>query len=280
MRRPELFQFVARRRPRDEAPAHSSAKSIVNGNPLVKDRPTSYAARSGAGAAYRPSTTDPAEGTRQQAQTTWTGEVLRVGPRAEAAARDRHDVSRRPSVAAGHAHAHVRHAADRRGLRPPRPRACFRWRCGAGQRSTRPCGSSRRVPGSGSPMLREKIPNILFQMLLRASNAVGYTNYPDNVVATFVQGSGRRRGSTCSASSTRSTGCRTCAWRWKRCRKHGGICEAAICYTGDILDPKTAKVQPEVLRRSGQGAGEDGRAHPGHQGHGRPVQALRGRSCS
>ncbi len=35
--------------------------------------------------------------------------------------------------------------------------------------------------------LREKIPNILFQMLLRASNAVGYTNYPDNVVDVFVQ---------------------------------------------------------------------------------------------
>src|SRR5690606_8912915 len=35
--------------------------------------------------------------------------------------------------------------------------------------------------------LRERIPNILFQMLLRASNAVGYTNYPDNVVKTFVQ---------------------------------------------------------------------------------------------
>ena len=35
--------------------------------------------------------------------------------------------------------------------------------------------------------LREKIPNILFQMLLRGSNAVGYTNYPDNVVREFVK---------------------------------------------------------------------------------------------
>ena len=34
--------------------------------------------------------------------------------------------------------------------------------------------------------LREKIPNILFQMLLRGSNAVGYANYPDNVVREFV----------------------------------------------------------------------------------------------
>ena len=35
--------------------------------------------------------------------------------------------------------------------------------------------------------LREKIPNILFQMLIRGSNAVGYTSYPDNVVAAFVK---------------------------------------------------------------------------------------------
>ena len=35
--------------------------------------------------------------------------------------------------------------------------------------------------------LREKIPNILFQMLFRASNALGYSNYPDNVVKAFVQ---------------------------------------------------------------------------------------------
>ena len=35
-------------------------------------------------------------------------------------------------------------------------------------------------------MLRKKIPNVLFQMLLRGSNAVGYANYPDNVVRDFV----------------------------------------------------------------------------------------------
>src|SRR5262249_41639237 len=35
--------------------------------------------------------------------------------------------------------------------------------------------------------LREKIPNILFQMLLRGSNAVGYTSCPDNVVRAFIK---------------------------------------------------------------------------------------------
>ena len=73
--------------------------------------------------------------------------------------------------------------------------------------------------GSGWPTCASEIPNILFQMLLRACNAVGYTNYPDNVVRAFVQGSGRRRASTSSASSTRSTGCRTCGWRWTPCSR-------------------------------------------------------------
>ena len=41
--------------------------------------------------------------------------------------------------------------------------------------------------------LRAAMPNILLQMLLRSANAVGYTNYPDNVVRYFVQAGGRRR---------------------------------------------------------------------------------------
>ena len=40
------------------------------------------------------------------------------------------------------------------------------------------------------------------------------------------------------------------------------ICEAAICYTGDILDPKRDEVFAEVLREAGEGTGKDGRAHP------------------
>ncbi len=39
--------------------------------------------------------------------------------------------------------------------------------------------------------LRKAIPNVLFQMLLRASNAVGYKNYPDNVIHKFVQESAK-----------------------------------------------------------------------------------------
>merc|ERR1719389_1378886 len=59
--------------------------------------------------------------------------------------------------------------------------------------------------------LREAVPNVPFQMLLRGANAVGYTNYPDNVVYKFCE-QARPAASTSSGSSTRSTTSRTSSW--------------------------------------------------------------------
>ena len=56
----------------------------------------------------------------------------------------------------------------------------------------------KECPWKRLAQLREKIPNIPFQMLLRASNAVGYTNYPDNIVQEFV----REANTLCSKSAT------------------------------------------------------------------------------
>ncbi len=88
--------------------------------------------------------------------------------------------------------------------------------------------------------LREAIPNICFQMLLRASNAVGYTAYPDNVVREFI-----RRAALEGIDIFRVFD----SLNWlpnmkvpmEAVRKTGRICEAAVCYTGDILDPKRDK---------------------------------------
>jgi pyruvate carboxylase len=88
--------------------------------------------------------------------------------------------------------------------------------------------------------LRERVPNILFQMLLRAANAVGYTNYPDNVVRAFVQESARAGIDVFRIFD---------ALNWlpnmrpaiDAVREAGMIAEAAVCYTGDILDPKRTK---------------------------------------
>ena len=51
--------------------------------------------------------------------------------------------------------------------------------------------------------LRRLVPNVMFQMLVRGANAVGYTNYPDDVVSGVHRGGGGRRAWTCSGSSTR-----------------------------------------------------------------------------
>ncbi len=88
--------------------------------------------------------------------------------------------------------------------------------------------------------LREKIPNILFQMLLRASNAVGYTSYPDNVVQTFVKEAAAAGIDIFRIFDSLNwmTNMRVAV---DAVLETGAICEAAICYTGDILDPSREK---------------------------------------
>ncbi|MDB7816956.1 pyruvate carboxylase [Intestinimonas butyriciproducens] len=86
-------------------------------------------------------------------------------------------------------------------------------------------------------LLREKIPNIPFQMLLRGANAVGYTNYPDNLIRAFVKEAAR-----CGIDVFRIFD----SLNWvpgmevaiDEVLNQGKVCEASICYTGDILDPK------------------------------------------
>ena len=90
-------------------------------------------------------------------------------------------------------------------------------------------------------LLREKIPNICFQMLLRASNAVGYTNYPDNVVKEFIRHSGERGIDVFRVFDSLNWAANMKV-AMEAVRNHtDGICEAAICYTGDILDPGRTK---------------------------------------
>lgn len=88
--------------------------------------------------------------------------------------------------------------------------------------------------------MRAQVPNILFQMLLRASNAVGYTNYPDNVVRTFT-----KEAAAAGIDVFRIFD----ALNWvpnmrvamDAVLETDALCEPAICYTGDILDPNRSK---------------------------------------
>ena len=88
--------------------------------------------------------------------------------------------------------------------------------------------------------LRQKIPNILFQMLLRGANGVGYKNYPDNVIRALIK----------EASATGIDLFRIFdSLNWlkgmeiaiEEVLKQGKLAEACVCYTGDILDEKRDK---------------------------------------
>ena len=86
--------------------------------------------------------------------------------------------------------------------------------------------------------LREAVPNICLQMLLRGRNTVGYTPYPEAVTDAFVRGGGDAPASTSSGSSTRSTTSSQMRPAIDAVRETGtAVAEVALCYTGDLSDP-------------------------------------------
>ncbi|MDD1502661.1 pyruvate carboxylase [Lysinibacillus sp. CNPSo 3705] len=95
--------------------------------------------------------------------------------------------------------------------------------------------------------LREQVPNVLFQMLLRGANAVGYTNYPDNLIREFIAE---------SAASGIDVFRIFDSLNWIKgmevaidaARQSGKIAEAAICYTGDIFDETRAKYSVQYYK--------------------------------
>ena len=89
-------------------------------------------------------------------------------------------------------------------------------------------------------LIRQKAPNLLLQMLLRGANAVGYTNYPDNVIREFIKEAARSGIDVFRVFDSLN-------WipgmevAMDEVLKQDKICQATICYTGDILDPKRDK---------------------------------------
>ncbi len=88
--------------------------------------------------------------------------------------------------------------------------------------------------------LRKAVPNVLFQMLFRASNALGYTNYPDNVVKEFAK-LAAKQGMDIFRIFDSLNWLENMKVAMEAVLETDAICEAAICYTGDILDPKRDK---------------------------------------
>ena len=89
-------------------------------------------------------------------------------------------------------------------------------------------------------MIREKAPNLLLQMLIRGANAVGYTNYPDNLIREFIKEAARSGIDVFRVFDSLN-------WipgmevAMDEVLNQNKICEATVCYTGDISDPSRDK---------------------------------------
>ena len=234
---PALFEFTARR---DRATKLLTflGEVIVNGNPLVKARPP-VIRREPAPVPEFNGTQDPPPGTKQRLQklgakkfSQWildqkplllTDTTFRDAHQSLLATRLRtYDMVR---IAEAYAH----HC--------PQLFSIEMWGGATFDTSMR---FLKESPWQRLATLRQKIPNILFQMLLRASNAVGYTNYPDNVVKMFV-----KEAAAAGIDVFRIFD----ALNWvpnmrvamDAVLETGALCEPAICYTGDILNPARSK---------------------------------------
>ncbi len=234
---PELFDFP-KRRDRATKLLTYLAETIVNGNSLVKGRPRATR-RVAAPVPAVNSTASRPDGTRQK--------LLELGPEAfakwirdqkplmitDTTFRDAHQ-----SLLATRVRTH-----DLLQIAEAYSRLCpdlFSIEMWGGATFDTSMRFLNECPWRRLTDLRERIPNILFQMLLRASNAVGYTNYPDNVVTAFVA-EAADAGIDVFRVFDALNGVPNMRVAMDAVIKSGAICEATICYTGDITNPNRNK---------------------------------------
>lgn len=98
----------------------------------------------------------------------------------------------------------------------------------------------KESPWKRLTLLRERMPNTLIQMLLRASNAVGYSNYPDNVVKEFIR-IAANKGVDVFRIFDSLNWVENMKMPIEEALKTGKIVEGTICYTGDLSSPKEVK---------------------------------------
>ncbi|MGA1193261.1 MAG: pyruvate carboxylase [Kiritimatiellia bacterium] len=234
---PELFQFESRKN-RATRLLTFLAENVVNGNPLVKGRPEAIR-RTPAPTPEIPHGTPIPDGFRQQ--------LLKLGPEKFAASiraekrllltdttfRDAHQslfaTRMRTDDLLNIADAYARQCS---GL--------FSIEMWGGATFDTSMRFLKECPWDRLIRMRERIPNILFQMLLRASSVVGYKNYPDNVVTAFV-----KQSAECGIDVFRVFDALNVTSNMKVAMdaviESGAICEAVICYTGDLTNPGRTK---------------------------------------
>ena len=228
---PELFQFASRA---DRATKLLSylGDVILNGNPEVKGK----AAPKELEAAVAPSApgTTPAPGTRQLLQklgpkkfAAWAKKEKRLLI-TDTTFRDAHQ-----SLMATRVRTYdLLATADAVAQRLPDLFSLEMW---GGATFDTALRFLHEDPWQRLQQLRERVPNICFQMLLRGANAVGYTSYPDNVIQRFVA-EAHRQGIDIFRIFDSLNSIENMRVAMDAALESGGVCEAAICYTGDILD--------------------------------------------
>jgi len=241
---PELFHF-ARRRDRATKLLNFIADVSVNGNPEVAGRP-----RPALGHTPVPPARDTGgapDGTRQLLEqlgaegfARWMLAQERVLV-TDTTMRDAHQ-----SLIATRMRTHdMVVVADAYANRLPE---LFSLECWGGATFDVSMRFLKECPWERLRLLRERVPNILFQMLLRGANAVGYANYPDNVVRQFVA-----RAAESGIDLFRVFDSLNWVENMKvamaAVRDSGKLCEAAICYTGDLLDTERPKYNLDYYRR-------------------------------
>ncbi len=234
---PDLVE-LPRRRDRATRLLRYLANVVVNGNELVKDRPV---------ATRREPAPVPAAVTSQELPKGTRDRFLELGPArfaqwvrdqrtlllTDTTMRDAHQ-----SLLATRVRTYdMLQIAETYARRAPEFFSLEMWGGATFDTSMR---FLKESPWQRLTQMRQRIPNILFQMLLRASNAVGYTNYPDNVVKSFVNEAAQAGIDVFRVFD---------ALNWidnmqvamEAVIESGALCEASICYTGDILNPGRQK---------------------------------------
>ena len=123
--------------------------------------------------------------------------------------------------------------------------------------------------------IRSAMPNIMIQMLLRGSNGVGYTNYPDNVVQSFVK-QAALSGVDIFRVFDSLNWVENMRVAMDAVLENNKVCEGTICYTGDIFDPNRAKYDLNYYVKMGKELRDAGAHILGLKDNGRIAQAGAG----
>ena len=233
---PELFQFP-RRRDRATRLLNYIGEILVNGNPEVKSRvrPQTRAAPR----IPRLSPDPPPPGSKQkldelgpQKFAQWMLEQERV-LLTDTSMRDAHQSLLATRI----------RTTDLVAIAPAYARLLpqlFSVECWGGATFDVALRFLKEDPWERLRALRERMPNLLLQMLLRSANAVGYTNYPDNVVRYFVQ-QAAANGIDVFRIFDSLNWVENMRVAIDAVLESGKLCEAALCYTGNLSDPQNTK---------------------------------------